>query len=139
MDVVLVTVFLLGFVDIFLPLPMIIAMDGPIEPAFVVVGVSGTASSLFFIYGAAPIRRWAVRRYGMDSVIFARTERFMVKYGVAGVGLLAPIVLGQALTAVGAVVLGAPTGKLAAWMIAGIWVWTALYYLAVLWGVSVID
>ena len=75
----------------------------------------------------------------MDSVIFARTERFMVKYGTAGVGLLAPIVLGQALTAVCAVVLGAPTRRLAAWMVAGIWVWTALYYLAVLWGMSVID
>ena len=135
----LITVFLLGFVDIFLSLPMIIAMDGPIEPAFVVVGVSGTASSLFFIYGSSPIRRWTVRRYGMDSVIFRRTERFMVKYGAAGVGLLAPIILGQALTAVGAVVLGAPTGRLAAWMIAGIWLWTAVYYFAVLMGVSVID
>lgn len=135
----LITVFLLGFVDIFLPLPMIIAMDGPMAPAFVVVGVSGTASSLFFIYGSRPIRRWAVRRYGMDSVIFTRTEKFMTRYGAAGVGLLAPIILGQALTAVGAVVLGAPTRKLAAWMIAGIWVWTAVYYLAVLLGVSIFD
>ena len=135
----LITVFLLGFVDIFFPLPVIIAMDGPIEPAFVVVGVSGTASSLFFIYGSRPIRRWTVRRYGMDSVIFTRTERFMVKYGAVGVGLLAPIILGQALTAVGAVVLGAPTRKLAVWMIAGIWLWTAIYYVAVLLGVSVID
>ena len=134
----LITVFLLGFVDIFFPLPMIIAMDGPMEPAFLVVGLSGTASSLFFIYGSRPIRRWTVRRYGMDSVIFTRTERFMVKYGAAGVGLLAPIILGQALTAVAAVVLGAPTRKLAAWMIAGIWVWTAIYYIAVLLGVSVI-
>ena len=134
----LITVFLLGFVDIFLPVPMIIAMDGPIEPAFVVVGVSGTASSLFFIYGSRPIRRWTVRRYGMDSVIFTRTERFMVKYGAAGVGLLAPIILGQVLTAVAAVVLGAPAWKLAVWMIAGTWLWTAIYYLAVIVGVSVI-
>ncbi len=134
----LITVFLLGFVDILLPVPMIVAMEGPIEPAFVVVGVSGTVSSLFFIYGARPIRRWLVRRYGMDSVIFARTERFMVKYGAAGVGLLAPVILGQALTAVAAVVLGAPARKLAAWMIAGIWLWTAIYYAAVLTGVSVI-
>ena len=135
----LITVFLLGFVDILFPLPMIIAMGGPIEPAFVVVGVSGTVSSLFFIYGSRPIRRWTVRRYGMDSVIFTRTERFMVKYGAVGVGLLAPIILGQALTAVAAVVLGAPTRKLAVWMIAGIWLWTGIYYVAVLMGVSVID
>lgn len=135
----LITVFLLGFVDISLPLPMIIAMDGPIEPAFLVVGVSGTASSLVFIFGSRPIRRWTVRRYGMDSMIFTRTERFMVKYGAVGVGLLAPMILGQALTAVAAVVLGAPTRKLAAWMIVGIWVWTAVYYVAVLLGVSVID
>ena len=138
-DMALITVFLLGFVDIFLPVPMIIAMDGPIEPAFVVVGISGMASSLFFVYGSWPIRRWLVRRYGMDSAIFKRTERFMVKYGAAGVGLLAPMILGQALTAAAAVVLGAPTGKLAVWMIAGIWLWTAIYYGAVVLGVSVID
>lgn len=136
-DVALITVFLLGFVDILLPVPMILAMDGPIEPAFVVVGVSGMASSLFFVYGSWPVRRWLVRRYGMDSVIFARTERFMVKYGAVGVGLLAPMILGQALTAVAAVVLGAPTRKLTAWMIVGIWLWTAIYYVAVLIGVSV--
>lgn len=137
-DMALITVFLLGFVDIFLPVPMILAMEGPIEPAFVVVGVSGMASSLFFVYGSRPIRRWLVRRYGMDSVIFRRTERFMVKYGAVGVGLLAPMILGQAITAVAAVVLGAPTWKLAAWMIVGIWLWTAIYYLAVLMGASVI-
>ena len=133
----MITVFLLGFVDILLPVPMILAMDGPIEPAFVVVGISGMASSLFFVYGSWPVRRWLVRRYGMYSVIFTRTERFMVKYGAVGVGLLAPMILGQALTAVAAVVLGAPTRKLAAWMIVGIWLWTAIYYVAVLIGVSV--
>lgn len=134
----LITVFLLGFVDIFLPVPMILAMEGPIEPAFVVVGISGMASSLFFVYGSWPIRRWLVRRYGMDSVIFRRTERFMVKYGAVGVGLLAPMILGQALTAVAAVVLGAPTRKLTAWMIVGIWLWTAIYNAAVVLGVSAI-
>ncbi len=134
----LITVFLLGFVDIALPVPMILAMDGPIEPAFVVVGISGMASSLFFVYGSWPIRRWLVGRYGMDSVVFRRTERFMVKYGAVGVGLLAPMILGQALTAVAAVVLGAPTGKLAAWMMVGIWLWTAVYYVAVVMGVSII-
>ena len=132
----LITVFLLGFVDIFLPLPVILAMGEAMELPFLVVGLSGTVSCLFFIYFSQPIRRWAVRRYGMDSVIFTRTERFMVKYGAAGVGLLAPIILGQALTAIGAVVLGAPAGKLAAWMIAGIWLWTAIYYAALLMGVQ---
>ena len=138
LDMALITVFLLGFVDIFLPVPMILAMHGPVEPAFVVVGVSGMASSLFFVYGSWPIRRWLVRRYGMDSVVFRRTEKFMVKYGSVGVGLLAPMILGQALTAVAAVVLGAPTRRLAAWMIVGIWLWTAIYYMAVVMGVSVI-
>ena len=135
----LITVFLLGFVDIFLPLPVILAMDGSMAVPFAVVGLSGTASCLFFIYLSQPIRRWVVRRFGMDSLIFTRTERFMVRYGAAGVGLLAPIILGQALTAVGAVVLGAPAGKLAAWMIAGIWLWTLIYYVALLMGVSLAD
>ncbi len=111
-------------------------MDGRIEPAFAVIGISGTAGTLFFIYFSQPVRRWAVRRWGMDSVVFTRTERFMDRYGAAGVGLLAPMILGHALTAVGAVVLGAPTRKLALWMIAGVWLWTVFYYAVILAGAT---
>lgn len=135
----LISIFLLGFVEISLPLPIIMAMDGAIEPAFAVIAVSGSFGSLFFIYLSQPIRRWVVRRYGMESVVIRRTERFLVRYGVAGVGLSAPMILGQALTAIGAVVLGAPVNKLAAWMIAGVWLWTAFYYVAFLVGGSLLD
>ena len=133
---VLATVFVLGFLEISLPLPIVIVMDGRMEPAFAVIGISGTVGTLFFIYLSQPVRRWAVRRWGMDSVVFTRTERFMDRYGAAGVGLLAPMILGHALTAVGAVVLGAPTRKLAFWMIAGVWLWTAFYYAVFLAGAT---
>lgn len=132
----LFTIFLLGFLEISLPLPIVIVMDGPMEPAFAVIGISGSVGSLFFIYLSQPIRRWVVRRWGMDSVVFTRTERFMVKYGAAGVGLLAPMILGHAATAVGAVVLGAPTRKLAFWMIAGVWLWTVFYYAVIVAGAA---
>ncbi len=134
----LISIFLLGFLEISLPLPIVIAMDGSIEPAFLVIAISGSLGSLFFIYLSQPIRRWVVRRYGMTSVVIRRTERFMVRYGLAGVGLLAPMILGHAITAVGAVVLGAPTGKLAFWMIVGIWLWTIIYYVGFLMGGSLI-
>ena len=133
-----ISIFLLGFVEISLPLPIVIAMGGAIEPAFLVIAVSGSLGSLFFIYLSQPIRRWVVRRYGMESVVVRRTERFMVRYGAAGVGLLAPMILGHAATAVGAVVLGAPTGKLALWMIVGVWLWTIVYYVVFLMGGSLI-
>ena len=48
------------------------------------------------------------------------------------------MILGHALTAVGAVVLGAPTGKLAVWMIAGVVLWTLIYYAAFLTGGSML-
>ena len=133
---VLATVFVLGFLEISLPLPIVLVMDGRMEPAFAVIGISGTVGTLFFIYLSRPVRRWAVRRWGMDSVVFTRTERFMDRYGAAGVGLLAPMILGHALTAVGAVVLGAPTRKLAFWMIAGVWLWTVFYYAVILAGAT---
>ena len=132
----LATVFVLGFLEISLPLPIVFVMEGAMEPAFAVIGISGTVGTLFFIYLSQPIRRWAVRRWGMDSVIFTRTERFMVRYGAAGVGLLAPMILGHALTAVAAIVLGAPTRKLALWMIAGVWLWTVFYYVVILTGAT---
>ena len=135
----LISIFLLGFIEISFPLPVILAMDGPIEPAFLVIAVSGTLGTLFFVYLSQPIRRWLVQRYGMNSVVFTRTERFLVRYGSVGVGLLAPMILGHALTAVAGVVLGAPANKLAAWTIAGVWVWTLIYYVMFLTGVSLIS
>ena len=134
----LVSVFLLAFLEISLPLPIVIAMDGPMWVAFLVIGLAGSLGSLFFIYLSQPIRRWVVRRYGMESVVIRRTERFMVRYGAAGVGLLAPMILGHAATAVGAVVLGAPTGKLAFWMIVGVLLWTLIYYAIFLMGGSLL-
>lgn len=133
---VLLTVFALGFLEISLPLPIVIVMDGAMEPAFAVIGISGSAGTLFFVYLSQPVRRWVVRRWGMDSVIFTRTERFMVRYGAVGVGLLAPMILGHALTAVAAVVLGAPTRKLALWTIVGVWLWTVFYYAVILAGAT---
>lgn len=133
---VLLTVFVLGFLEISLPLPIVIVMDGAMEPAFALIGISGSVGTLFFVYLSQPVRRWVVRRWGMDSVIFTRTERFMVRYGAVGVGLLAPMILGHALTAVAAVVLGAPTRKLALWMIAGVWLWTLFYYAVILAGAT---
>ena len=134
----LIGIFLLGFLEISLPLPIVIAMDGAIELAFLVIAVSGSLGCLFFIYLSQPIRRWVVRRYGMGSVVIRRTERFMTQYGTLGVGLLAPMILGHAITAVGAVVLGAPTGRLAFWMIVGVWLWTIIYYAVFLMGGSLI-
>ena len=135
---ILISIFLLGFLEISLPLPIVIAMDGSIEPAFLVIAVSGSLGSLFFVYLSQPIRRWVVKRWGMESVIFTRTERFMIRYGAVGVGLLAPMILGHAATAVGAVVLGAPSGKLALWLIVGVWVWTLFYYVVFLMGGSLL-
>lgn len=135
----LISIFLLGFLEISFPLPIVIAMDGPMEPAFLVIAVSGTLGTLFFVYLSQPIRRWLVRRYGMDSLLFTRTERFLVRYGSVGVGLLAPMILGHALTAVAGVVLGAPANKLAFWTIAGVWGWTLIYYVAFLTGGSLVS
>lgn len=134
----LVSVFLLAFVEISLPLPIVFVMEGSIEAVFFLIGLAGSLGSLFFIYLSQPIRRWVVRRYGMESVVFRRTEQFMVRYGTAGVGLLAPMILGHALTAIGAVVLGAPTAKLAFWMIVGVVLWTFVYYVALLMGGSLL-
>ena len=134
----LVSVFFLAFVEISLPLPIVFVMDGSIEAAFFLIGLAGSLGSLFFIYLSQPIRRWVVRRYGMESLVIRRTEQFMVRYGAAGVGLLAPMILGHALTAIGAVVLGAPTAKLAFWMIAGVVLWTLVYYAAFLMGGSLL-
>ena len=48
------------------------------------------------------------------------------RYGVAGLGLLAPLLVGAPLGAAIGIALGAPRGKFLFWMIVGVILWSAL-------------
>jgi hypothetical protein len=73
------------------------------------------------------IRAWLVRRRGASTTAgHGRLYRVWVRYGVVGWGLVSPLVFAPAMgTAIG-MALGAPRGRLIAWMGAGVLVWTSI-------------
>jgi len=53
-------------------------------------------------------------------------ERIWQRYGIVGLGLLAPLITGAPLGAALGVAMGAPTGRLLAWMSMGVILWSAI-------------
>jgi hypothetical protein len=78
------------------------------------------------------MRNWFLRRHGGESKDkhHGRIYRIWARYGVVGLGLLAPLLVGAPLgTAIG-IALGAPTGRLILWMGLGIVLWSAIFTFA---------
>lgn len=66
----------------------------------------------------AALVKTAARRRGL-------MYRAWASYGAPGLGLLAPLVVGAPLGAAMGILLGAPTGRLAFWLMLGIVLWSA--------------
>jgi len=129
----LVSVFALAVVDPLLAIPLGIAFDiNPIAVGLIAAGAGALGVALFVVLGEAVrerVRLWrtargrAPRDPGRRS---ARLRRHYDRYGVPGVGLMAPPLT----TAPGGVLLGlalgAPRGRLLTWGVAGVVVWSAV-------------
>jgi uncharacterized BrkB/YihY/UPF0761 family membrane protein len=74
------------------------------------------------------IRNGLLQRHGGESKDkhHGRIYRIWVRYGVVGLGLMAPLLVGAPLgTAIG-IALSAPAGRLLLWISLGIVLWTAV-------------
>lgn len=61
------------------------------------------------------------------------------RYGVAGLGLLAPLLVGAPLGTVIGIILGSPRNRLMFWMSLGIVIWSAVSTLAIVLGIGSIE
>ena len=66
------------------------------------------------------VDRWARRRGGASSTHRDRLERVWAGYGLPGVALLSPLLVGAPLGTVLALLLGAPRRRLLGWMVASV-------------------
>lgn len=137
----LVTVFGLGAIELWVAIPTGIALQ--LHPL-----VAGAAAALGALFGmmlvlfiGGRIRNWLLRQHKRRSEgkYHGSLNRIWARYGVVGLGLLAPLLVGAPLgTAIG-VTLGVATSRLLLWMSIGIIVWSCLLTIAITVGIVAMD
>ena len=136
----LLTVFLLGAMELWIAVPAGIAL-GLTPPVAGVASAAGAIAGVFMILLLGErIQTLLIRKKG-DSEIknHGRIYRIWIRYGVAGLGLIAPSLIGApAGTALG-ITLGAPAKHLLFWMSLGIVICSMGLSLAGMLGVACIE
>mgnify|MGYP001610985732 CR=1 FL=1 len=133
----LVTVFGLGAIELWVGIPTGIALQ--LHPL-----VAGAVAALGALFGmilvliiGERIRNWLLRQHKRRSEgeFQGSLNRIWARYGVVGLGLLTPLLVGAPLgTAIG-VTLGVPTSRLLLWMSIGIILWSCLLTIAITVGI----
>lgn len=133
-------VFAIGAGELWVAIPAGLALD--LHPL-----LTAAAAALGAIAGAALIlamgegaRAWFARRRGKrDAGELSPIRRIWIRYGVAGVGLLAPLLVGAPLGTVLGIAFGAPAGRLLLWMSLGIVLWSGVLTLGGALGIAGIE
>ncbi len=134
------SVFGLGIVELWaaIPLGFVLQLNplltGTLSAAGAIVGV------LAVVLLGKQVRASLERRRGTnpEKGRQGRLYRIWKRYGVIGLGLLAPLITGAPLGAVLGMALGAPSNRLLLWMSIGIVIWSAILTLAGVLGLTII-
>jgi hypothetical protein len=129
----------LAAVELWTAIPAGLALD--LHP--VLIGVVSAAGAILgvvviLILGER-VRSWLLRKRGGEKSQHGRIYRIWVRYGVVGLGLLAPLLTGAPLGTALAIAFGAPPGRLLLWMSVGIAAWSALLTVAAALGLAGIE
>ena len=123
----LATVFCLATFELWAAIPAGLALK--LDP--VTTGVAASAGAITGMFLAALLgeraRAWHLKRKGLGSERSGgRLQKIWERYGVAGLGLLAPLITGAPLGVVIGLAMKAPYKPLVMWMSVGIVLWGAV-------------
>jgi uncharacterized membrane protein len=111
--------------------------------AIAIASITGAALAAFIVALAGErLRAWLVRqRYGRFLLNWqqGRAQKIWTKYGVIGLGLLAPLLTGAPVGALLGITFGIPRRRLVLWMTVGIVLWGAGLTLAGVLGLIVFE
>lgn len=122
----------LAALDLWLALPAILAVDIAVSAGVFAAAVGSATGAIAATWASASFRSVVIDRLSRQPRIQSRIQRFMARYGTAGVGLLGPIILGSALSCVGAIALGAEPRRLAIYAAIGSVLWALVLALVLL-------
>ncbi len=134
----LILTFAAGAAELWAAVPLGIALGLPGGlVAVAAVGGAMAAAGLVTVLGA-PVRERILSRLHRSGPGAGRIETIWVRYGVPGLGIVAPLLVGAPIgTAIG-LALGAPARSLFAWMSVGIVLWGTALTLVLALGLAVI-
>ena len=122
----ILSVFGIGLLEVLGAVPAGFALK--LHPVLIcsVTIVSSITGVLIIILVGGKLRDWLLRKFfkNAESGRAGKLKRIWDKYGVVGLGLLAPLLTGPPLGAAIGVALGANNFKLVLWMLAGIAIWS---------------
>lgn len=134
----LLSVFALGAVELWAAIPAGLALNA--SP--VLVGVVAAAGAMFGVLVVVllgeRVRDWVMRRHGDGSQTGPHgfIPRIWDRYGVIGLGLLAPLLTGAPVGAALGLALGVPANRLLFWLSIGIALWSIVLTLVGVLGVA---
>ncbi len=133
-------VFAIGAAELWAAIPAGLAMHlHPVLTA-VTAALGGIAGATLILGMGEGARAWIARRRGKrDAGEPSTIRRVWVRYGVAGVGLLSPLLIGAPLGTSLGVAFGAPGRRLLLWMSLGIVFWSGVLTLAAALGFAGIE
>ncbi len=121
------TVLGLGVLELWAAIPAGLAMR--LHPVSVGIAAAAGAmlSALTVILLGERVRTWLVQRHGKkeEGGRHEALQKVWRRYGVIGLGLLAPLLTGAPLGAALGLALGAPAGRLLFWTCIGVLLWSA--------------
>ena len=123
----LLAVFGLGIVELWAAIPAGLAW-GVHPVATGITAALGAVAGVFIVLALGEgLRKWLLRRHhrGREEKQPGRIHRVWARYGVAGLGLLAPLLVGAPVGTALGLALGAPRKRLVLWMVIGIVAWSA--------------
>lgn len=103
--------------------------------------VGAIMGTLFVVVAGERLRNWIIRRHsgGKEKQSPGIVQRIWQRYGVIGLGFLAPLLTGAPIGAALGLAFGAPPGRLIVWMSVGIILWTAILTIAGVLGLAEIE
>jgi hypothetical protein len=132
----LLTIFGLATLELWVAIPAGFAMNAHPVAIGVATAVGATLGVVIVVLLGDRFRTWLLgrkRKNREDDPLKAKEggrqetiEKIWNRYGVAGLGLLAPLITGAPLGAALGIALGAPVGKLLFWMTVGVILWSTL-------------
>ncbi len=121
------TVFGLGILELWVAIPVGFGLGLTPFLAGLFAALGAVLSVVIVLAVGAPLRNWLLRlRKPEAEGKPTKIQLIWNKYGIVGLGLLAPVVIGAHFGAAFAVAVGAPAQKTLFWFTVGIIVWAVI-------------